>query len=261
MVDRLKNKVAIITGGSRGIGKGMAEIFLSEGASVVICGRDEKSLTGTCKDLKKINDNIISIQCDISVENQVKGMICETIKKFGKLDILVNNAAIGGRQKTLEELTESEWDLMFNINAKGPWLCSKHAIGEIRKNGGGSIIFISSVSAYRGQAINECYNASKAAGELLMKNMALDFAKDKIRVNSICLAWVGTEDNGLINLGRNDKINILGFKKFSEAIELHPVGRIGNSQDIAWAAVYLASDESTWVTGSSLFIDGGYTCK
>lgn len=261
MVDRLKNKVAIITGGNRGIGKSMAEIFLSEGASVVICGRDEKSLVKTYEDLKKINDNIIPIQCDISVENQVKNMIGQTVKKFGKLDILVNNAAIGGRQKTLEELTEAEWDLMFNINTKGPWLCSKYAIGEIRKSGGGSIIFISSVSAYRGQAINECYNASKAAEELLMKNMAIDFAKDNIRVNSICPAWVGTEDNKLINMGKNDAINILGFKKLSEAIKLHPIGRIGNPQDIAWAAVYLASDESTWVTGASFFIDGGYTCK
>ena len=121
---------------------------------------------------------------------------------------------------------------------------------------------ISSISAYRGQRRNSCYNASKAAQEMLMKCTALDFAKDKIRINSICPAWVATEANKLGEMEDGKKVNFpTGIKKYSDIVDLHPIGRIGKPEDIAWAAVYLASDESSWVTGSSFMIDGGYTCK
>lgn len=258
---RLKNKVAVITGGGKGIGKGIAEIFVMEGAKIVICGRTKKALDETIKSLRKKGGVAIGIKCDISKSNEVRKMVEKAIEKFGRIDILVNNAGISILLKTFEELTEEEWDRVFNINVKGSWLCSKYIIPEMRRIGGGSIIMISSISAYRGQTLNNCYNASKAAMELLMKNMALDSAKDGIRVNSICPAWIATEKN---KLGEIDECTVTlphGIKKFSDIIKMHPIGRIGKPEDVAWTAVYLASDESSWVTGASFMIDGGYTSK
>jgi NAD(P)-dependent dehydrogenase (short-subunit alcohol dehydrogenase family) len=133
----------------------------------------------------------------------------------------------------------------------------------MKKAGGGSIVMVSSISAHIGQTKQGCYNAAKAAQELLMKCMALDFAPDGIRVNSICPAWVVTEMNReqLAEMAKNpDKVYPPGFK-YTDVLKLHPIGRIGTAEDCAWAAVYLASDESSWVTGSSLMVDGGFTCQ
>lgn len=262
MADRLSGKVAIITGGGSGIGSGIAKIFVSEGANVAICGRTEETLDKTVNQAKCGSGKIMKIVCDISKSEQVKSMVQKTVGYFGKLDILVNNAGIGGFSKTLEDLSEEIWDRTFSINAKGTWLCSKHAIPEMRKSGGGSIILISSVSAFLGQQLNDCYNASKAAEELLIKNIALDFAKDNIRANSICPAWVATEENNLESLRNNPGVKVAtGIDNYEELIKMHPIGRLGTPEDIAWAAVYLASDESTWVTGASFMVDGGYTCR
>ncbi|MCL5069996.1 MAG: SDR family oxidoreductase, partial [Actinobacteria bacterium] len=199
--------------------------------------------------------------CDISNSEQVKHMVQKTIDNFGKLNILVNNAGIGGFSKTAVELTEEEFDKTFSINTKGTWLVSKYVIPEMKRANGGSIILISSISAFYGQKRNDCYNASKAAEELLIKNIALDFAKDNIRANSICPAFVATEESNLEFLFNQPGKVIAGVKSYSEAVSLHPIGRLGTPEDIAWAAVYLASDESTWVTGASFMIDGGYTCR
>ena len=190
-------------------------------------------------------------------------MVNYTVSKFGKLNILVNNVGINISKNTIEEVTEEEWDKVFNTNVKSSWLCSKYAIPEIRKAGGGSIIMLSSVYAHVGMYTQGCYNSSKAALEGLVKSMALDFAKDNIRVNAISPGWVATERNGLEELKDKvfDKPLVYGINSYSDIISLHPIGRIGMPEDIAWAALYLASDESTWVTGSSFMIDGGYICK
>lgn len=260
MVNRLAGKVAIITGGGTGIGSGIARIFVSEGADVVICGRTQKTLDKTVEAANGDPGKIIALACDISKSDQVENMVSKTVQTFGKLNILVNNAGIGGFSKTAVELTEEEFDKTFSINAKGTWLASKYAIPQMRKAGGGSIILISSISAFYGQKLNDCYNASKAAEELLMKNIALDFAKDNIRANSICPAFVTTRESNLKTLFGQPGRVIAGVRSYSEAVSLHPIGRLGTPEDIAWAAVYLASDESTWVTGSSLMVDGGYSC-
>jgi len=160
--------------------------------------------------------------------------------------VLVNNAGKNPvRQFTIEDATEEEWDQYRAINAKGSFLASKYAIPELRKSGGGSIIMISSISAHIGQANVGVYNSSKAAQEGLVRAMAVDFAKDKIRVNAICPGWVMVE-----NL-RKPREKIMDYIE-----SIHPIGRIGSPEDIAWAAIYLASDESTWVTGASFAIDG-----
>jgi len=264
MADRLKNKVALITGGGTGIGQAIAVIFAREGAKVAVSGRTAATLNDTVQRIEQEGGSALAIVGDVSQAADVERMVCETVARFGKLHVLVNNAGVRGSIRTILDLTEDEWQRTFDVDAKGSWLCSKYSIPEMKKAGGGSIIMVSSISAHIGQAKQGCYNAAKAAQELLMKCMALDFAPDHIRVNSICPAWVETEMNReqLAEMKANpDKIYPPGFSYNYLTQTLHPVGRVGTPEDCAWAAVYLASDESTWVTGSSLMVDGGFTCQ
>ncbi len=263
MPDRLRNKVAIVTGGGTGIGRGIAVVFAREGAKVMICGRTESKLELAVKAIADEGGEASYVVCDVSKAGEVENMVKETVRRYGKLNVLVNNAGVGGATGTILDLTEEVWHRTFDIDAKGSWLCSKHAIPEMRKAGAGSIIMVSSISAHLGQRLNGCYNAAKAAQELLMKCMALDFGKDNIRVNSICPAWVVTELSRELlaeMAAEPDKACALGITH-KDLMRLHPIGRIGTPEDCAWAAVYLASDESAWVTGSSLMVDGGYTCQ
>lgn len=251
MAGRLAGKVAIVTGGSTGIGKGIAELFLKEGANTVICSRSLEDIQKVASDISSDNAEVMALVCDVSRSDEVKDMVRKTIEKFGKLDILVNNAGMNpAREATLVDLTEEEWEQYFSINAKGTWLSSKYSIPELQKAGGGSIIMISSISAHIGQNLVGCYNSSKAAQEGLVRSMAMDYGKDKIRVNCICPAWVMT-----------DRTREVREKMIDEIKKMHIIERPGTPEDIAWAAVYLASDESTWVTGASFAIDGGYMAK
>lgn len=264
MANRLNDKVALITGAGTGIGKAIAMIFAREGAKVAVTGRTVATLEQTVKAINDEGGDAFYVRGDVSRTADAENMVKQTVTKYGKLNILVNNAGVRGSIGTILDLTEAEWDRTFQTDAKGSWLCSKYAIPEITKAGGGSIIMVSSISAHIGQARQGAYNAAKAAQELLMKCMALDFAKDNIRVNSICPAWVETEMNRdqLMQMKADpDKNYPPGFSYNYLTQKLHPIGRVGTPQDCAWAAVYLASDESTWVTGSSLMIDGGFTCQ
>jgi NAD(P)-dependent dehydrogenase (short-subunit alcohol dehydrogenase family) len=263
MSGRLQDKVAIVTGGGSGIGKAISTIFAREGAKVAICGRTDRTLDETVRTINDEGFEAFSYHCDVSVAREVESFVRETVRRYSKLDVLVNNAGVRGSIKTVLELDEEEWNRTFDIDAKGSWLCSKYAIQEMKKAGGGSIITVSSVSAHIGQLKQGCYNAAKAAQELLMKCMALDFAPSGIRVNSICPAWVLTEMNReqLAEMAANPEKVFPPGLCYSDVLRLHPIGRIGTPEDCAWAAVYLASDESSWVTGSSLMIDGGFTCQ
>lgn len=264
MPERLRDKVAIVTGGGTGIGQAIAIIFAREGAKVAICGRTEATLQETVKIISAFGGAAFYMKCDVSKAVEVERFVKETVKRYEKLNILVNNAGVRSSIVDILDLTEEEWFHTFDTDVKGAWLCSKYAIPEMRKAGGGSIIMISSISAYIGQPKQGCYNAAKAAQELLMKCMALDFVADKIRVNSICPAWVTSAMNReqlSEMMSDPDKEFPPGYSYHSLTTKLHPSGRLGTTEDVAWAAVYLASDESTWVTGSSLIVDGGYTCQ
>ncbi|OFX15771.1 MAG: hypothetical protein A2Z18_10495 [Armatimonadetes bacterium RBG_16_58_9] len=264
MPDRLKGKVAVVTGGGTGIGQGTATTFAREGARVALCGRTEATLQDTVGMIEAEGGDASYTICDVSKADQVQNLIEETVDRYGKLDILVNNAGLRASIVDILDLTEEEWNQTFNVDAKGSWLCSKYAIPEMRKAGGGSIIMVSSISAHIGQPKQGAYNSAKAAQELLMKCMALDFAPDNIRVNSICPAWVPVAQNKeqLEEMMSNpDRVFPPGVSYRTLTSKLHPIGRLGTAEDCAWAAVYLASNESSWVTGSSLFVDGGYTCQ
>ena len=264
MAGRLKNKVALITGGGTGIGKSIAITFARAGAKVAISGRTPATLEQTVKQIADEGGQAIHVCGDVSKDSDARLMVAQTVNAFGKLDVLVNNAGVRAGIGTIEQLSEEEWDKTFDIDAKGSWLCSKYAIAEMRKIGGGSIIMVTSISAHVGQPQQGAYNAAKAAQELLMKCMALDFAADNIRSNAICPGWVETEMNReqLAEMRASpDKLFPPGLSYNDVVGKLHPLGRIGQPEDCAWAAVYLASDESQWVTGTSLFVDGGYRCQ
>jgi len=248
MKGRLDGKVALVTGGSTGVGLGIASVFAQEGAKVAICSRTKDELEKTVHELSKKYDHIMGYTCDLTRNQEVEELIQNVVGYFGKLDILVNNVGKNpSRPSTIEDLTEIEWDEFFAANVKSSWLASKFAIPEMRKAGGGAIIMISSISAHRGQKNHGIYNCTKAAQEGLVKSMAVDFAEDKIRVNAICPAWVMTDRT------RGDR-----EKRIDEISKLHPLNKLGKPEDIGWAATYLASDEANWVTGASFAIDGGY---
>lgn len=248
MVDRLKGKVAIVTGASTGIGEGIADLFLKEGANTVICSRKQEDVEKVAEKIKTDTAEILAVGCDVAKSGEVEDLIKKTVEKFGKLDILVNNAGQNPlREATLVDLTEEEWEMYFGTNAKGTWLPSKYSIPEMQKAGGGSIIMISSISAHIGQKNVGCYNSSKAAQEGMVRSMAMDYGKDNIRVNAICPAWVMT-----------DRLRPVREPIIEDIKKMHIIQRAGEPEDIAWACVYLASDESTWVTGASFAIDGGY---
>jgi NAD(P)-dependent dehydrogenase (short-subunit alcohol dehydrogenase family) len=190
-------------------------------------------------------------QCDVSQAGQVQAMVEQAVAAFGKIDILFNNAGIFvGVGKTVVDLTEEEWDTVIGVDLKGVFLCSKYVIPHMITNGGGAIVNCSSVSAHIGQRRQGGYNAAKGGVEMLTKCMALDFAPQHIRVNSVCPAWIE------IDFNREDVA-----RRGVEIATMHPIGRIGQPEDVAMAVLYLASDEASWVTGTGLMVDGGYTAQ
>jgi len=190
---------------------------------------------------------------DVSDENEVEKTYAEVVKEFGKLDATVNNAGIAGADKPTHELTEEEWDLVMNINVKGVFLCTKYAVPHLKKSGGGSIVNISSIYGILGAGDIPPYHASKGAVRVMSKNDAIAYSKDKIRVNSVHPGFIWTP---LVEeFSKNDP------KARAYLDSLHPIGHIGEPIDIAYGILYLISEESKFVTGSELVIDGGYTCK
>jgi NAD(P)-dependent dehydrogenase (short-subunit alcohol dehydrogenase family) len=261
MPGRLKDKVAIVTGAGTGIGRAVSVLFGREGARVALCGRTSSTLEETARQIE--SDDVAVFQCDVSNAGDVQAMVEATVERFGHVEVLVNNAGVRASIGTILDLSEQEWQRTLDIDAKGSWLCSKSVVPWMRKTGGGSIIMVSSVSAHIGQVKQGAYNAAKGAQEMLMRCMALDFAADNIRVNSVCPAWVETEMNRtqLQEMRAQPERAFPPGVSYADVVRLHPLGRLGTPDDVAWATVYLASDEASWVTGTSLFVDGGYTCR
>jgi len=246
---KLKGKVAIITGGSRGIGFETAKIFSENGANVVITSSNRQQLENAANQLT----NTIPISADITKEEEVKMVVEETVKKFGKLDILVNNAGIFPKIKQLHEISELEWNKVLDVNLNGPFRFAKFSIPYLQKTSG-TIINVSSdagLKAYEGFNA-DAYSASKAALVILTKCWALEYAKDKIRVNCICPGVVDTEMTK----------PFLKTEKDREFMDNdHPIGRIGQPDEIAKSVLFLTSEDSSWTTGAILAVDGGQSTK
>lgn len=249
---KLKDKVAIITGGAKGIGKACVETFAEEGTKVVIVDIDEKSGRNLEKKLSKKGKDIIFISCDISCSQPVQDMIRETVKTFGKIDILVNNAGIH-ISKSAEELSEEEWDRLIDINLKSFFLCAKYAIPELKKTKG-SIVNMSSMVGLVGQSNACAYSASKGGIVAMTQGMALDFARYGIRVNCVCPGWVETP---LVEDWFTQQKNPDAARKYIYSV--HPLGRISTTEEVAKAVVFLASPDASFITGVALPVDGAVT--
>jgi NAD(P)-dependent dehydrogenase (short-subunit alcohol dehydrogenase family) len=253
-LNRLKGKSALITGGASGIGFATAKLFLEEGAKVAIADISEKNGQEAVKKLKKKGRDVIFIKSDVTKEADAKMMVKKTVDEFGKLDILFNNAGILITKK-LHELTEAEWDRILGINLKGVFLVSKHAVIQMMKQGGGVIVNNASANSIVADYDVPSYCASKGGVGMLTRAMALDYAKKCIRVNAVCYGEIHTPlaEQEARDRGENwdDFAKLMGTQ--------HPLGRMGEPEEAALAVLFLASDDSTFVTGALLSVDGGFT--
>ncbi len=246
---RLDGKVALITGAGTGIGAAAARIFAREGAKVAINGRRLAPLEQVAAAVKAAEGEALVVQGDASNEADVARIVGRTVEAFGPITVLFNNAAIGDEESVTHEITPEEWDRTIGINLRGVFLMSRAVIPHMLAAGGGSIINNSSRNALQALVHSAAYSTSKAGLNGLTRVMALEYAQKNIRVNAICPGLVITE------MTKEDvKPYLSGEKPITDRA---PSGRLGQPEDIAYAALFLASDESTWVTGVSLPVDGG----
>ena len=250
---RVEGKVVVVTGGALGIGRETCLLLAKEGAKVAITDILDKEGQKLADEITKSGGIAKFWHLDVTNEKEVEKVYAEVFKEFGRLDATVNNAGIAGVDKPTHELTEDEWDATMNVNVKGVFFCTKHAIPYMRKSGGGSIVNLSSIYGLIGAGDIPAYHASKGAVRLMTKNDALIYAKDNIRVNSVHPGFIWTPLVEKLGEGKP------GFREHLDS--LHPIGHIGEPIDVAYGILYLVSDESKFVTGSELVIDGGYTCK
>jgi NAD(P)-dependent dehydrogenase (short-subunit alcohol dehydrogenase family) len=251
---RLKDRVAIVTGGSKGIGWGIATVFAREGAKVVVVARDAQSGEQTADEIRHKGGEAIFVSCDVSNEEQVKAMALTIRDTYGQLDILVNNAGVG-IYKSVLDTTSEEWDRCLDIDLKGVFLCSKYVIPHMQELGKGAIINISSVHSHATVNGVAPYAASKGGITALTRNMAIDYGPI-IRVNTISPGWVLTPlIESIFNRSED------AAQKRRKVEQRQVMKRIGTPEDIGYAAAFLASDEASYITGTELFVDGGLTAQ
>ncbi|MDF2644774.1 MAG: short-chain dehydrogenase/reductase [Paenibacillus sp.] len=246
----LQGKVAIVTGGGSGIGEAIVRLFTTQGAAVIIADWNEQGASRLAEELTSYGHQVVAVKTDVSSNADVRVIIQETLHRFGQLDVLVNNAAVI-LPKFLEEVEEEEWDRLFHINLKSVFLMVKHTIAELRKTRG-TIVNMASLNGLVGQKMNPVYAATKGGVVAMTKALALDYATDGVRVNCICPAgvstpllqhWIQEQDDPTAT------IQILN--------DMHPIGRPATSEEVAQAALFLASTQSGFITGVALPVDGG----
>ena len=244
----LKGKVCVVTGGASGIGLATVKAFLQKGSKVVVADYNQKALNKVEEELKNQSDNLLFVNVNVADEPSVEKLIKKTVETFGKVDVMVNNAGIAVMSAT-HELTYEDYRKVISVNQDGVFFGSKYAIREMLKTGGGTIINTASILGVVGQAGTFAYNASKGAINILTKSLALEYAEQNIRVNSICPGYV---ESGMVS-----KEALGDF--YDNLVAKHPIGRIGKPEEIAHGMVFLAENE--FVTGLNLLIDGGYTAQ
>ena len=245
---RFTGKTVIVTGGSSGIGEGAAKRFLAEGANVVVCARSKANLKEAYKGYP--DDKLLILEADVSKEADVKKLFAETIKRFKKLDVLVNNAGIYIQGK-IDQLTFADWKKQMSVNVEGVFLCSHAALPHLKKTKG-CIINTASVSGLGGDYETAAYNASKGAVVNLTRSMAIDHGPDGVRINSICPSLTESE---LTKSMIKDKKQVAAHKKRC------PLQRYAEPEDIAGVYAFLASDDARYITGVNLPVDGGVTAS
>jgi NAD(P)-dependent dehydrogenase (short-subunit alcohol dehydrogenase family) len=257
-MSRVKGKVAIVTGGASGIGRATCLLLAKEGAKVAIADINDSAGREVVSEIESSGGSAQYWHMEVTNGKEVERTFADIHGKFGKINVLVNNAGISGVAKPTHEVEETEWDKIINVNLKGVFLCTKHAVPYMKKAGGGSIINLSSFAGIVGIGGDAPYHAAKGGVRLMTKTDAICYAKDKIRVNSVHPGSISTPllEDFIRDFGGDDPE---AFRK--HLISMFPIGSLGEPNDIAFGILYLASDESKYVTGSELVIDGGYTAQ
>lgn len=249
----MKNKVALVTGAAAGIGQATAILFAKKNINVAISDVDEEGLEKTAGLIKEQGGEVLSIIADISKTSEVEDMVNKTLDQFGRLDYAVNNAGIEGPMATTAEYSEEDWDRVLNINLRGQWLCMKYEIPAMLENGG-SIVNVSSILGKVGFANTPAYTAAKHGLIGLTKTAALEYSEQGLRINAVC--------PGFIETPMLERAGITSDEETKEqTIALHPIGRLGESDEVAEAIVWIASEEASFVSGHSLMVDGGYIAR
>jgi len=244
----IKGQVAIITGGASGIGLATVKAFLDKGAKVVFGDINEEDGKKVEENLKKTYDDVLFIRVDTAVEESVENLVSKTVDKFGRVDVIFNNAGIGNQIPT-HELTYEEYNSVIKVNQYGVFYGIKYAVREMLKTGGGVIINTSSILGSVGEPTSISYNATKGAVNLMTKSAALEYAEDNIRVNTVAPGFI---ESGMVN-----KEALGDF--YDGLVDKHPIGRLGTPEEVAHAVIFLT--ENTFMTGATVLVDGGYTAK
>ncbi|MFC1916247.1 SDR family oxidoreductase [Chloroflexota bacterium] len=253
MVAQLENKIALITGGSSGIGRACVLVFVREGAKVVVADVNVEGGEETVKMVSELGGDSIFIKTDVSKANDVEAMVNAAVKTYGRLDCALNNAGIGAYQLPIAECSEEKWDRMININLKGVWLCMKYEIQQMLKQGKGAIVNTASTLGLVGLEKRGIYSAAKHGVVGLTKATALDYATAGIRVNAVC--------PGLIHTERLEHLFQVRPAAGTELLSLTPMGRVGTPEEVAEAMVWLCSDAASFVTGHAMTVDGGWVAR
>jgi len=249
----LKDKVALVTGGTSGIGRATAIAYAQQQAKVVVVGRRMDEGEETVRLIKEAGKEAIFVQADVTKEADVKAMVDKAVGVFGRLDIAFNNAGAVGENPSLIEQTEAEYDRTMNVNVKGVWLSMKYEIAQMLKQGSGSIVNMASAVGFVAYPIQPLYAASKHAVVGLTKAGALQYAKAGIRINAVAPAAIETDMLEAATGGQDEvKAYITG---------LHPIGRIGTPLEVANAVLFLSSDMASFTTGTTLMVDGGFVAQ
>ncbi|MDQ6734406.1 MAG: SDR family oxidoreductase [Nitrospirota bacterium] len=247
---RVAGKVAIVTGANAGIGAAVAKVLAEEGAAVVITGRRKDLLDQVVLDIQRHKGRALAVAGSVTDESHVRSVVDQCVRTFGTLNIVVNNAGIGAFGKLLHEIDDATWHEMLDINLTGVFRMTRAAVPVMLENGGGSIINMSSVGGVIGFSGSAAYGTSKGGLELFTKCVAMDYAQDGIRCNSVCPGLIDTPMAAPL-------LNNPDMK--AEVLAAYPIRRVGTPEEVAKMVLYLASDDASWVTGSSFMIDGGLT--
>jgi NAD(P)-dependent dehydrogenase (short-subunit alcohol dehydrogenase family) len=250
MVQRLANKVALVTGASSGIGRATSIAFACEGAKVVLASRSEENSLETLRMVEAVGGEGIFVKTDVTVAKDVENLVQKTLETYGQLDCAFNNAGMGGPAGPLFQLEEQDFEQIIDVNLKGVWLCLKYELPAMLARGGGSIVNMSSVAGLIGSVGTAAYTASKHGVVGLTKVAALEYAQAKVRVNVVCPSVI--DKTVMI-----DQIKVVNPAIYTYLLGTHPIGRIGEPEEVAKAVVWLCSDEASFITGIALPVDGG----
>lgn len=257
MSQRFAGKVVIVTGGGQSIGRAACELFAGEGAAVVVAERNPQTAEETAVAIRAAGGRALAVVTDVANEDSVKAMVARAVVEFGRVDVLVNNAAVFVLRGI--EATVDEWNEILSVNVIGPALCAKHAVPEMRKVGGGAIVNLGSISSFVAQPGFVTYNATKGAVAQMTRCMALDLAPDNIRVNAVCpgTVWSPIVERRARELG----LDRAAAERHPDFGGSHMIHRLVEPREIAQAIVFMASPEASFITAECLMVDGGYIHK